>query len=60
MRQATGLLLVVAMLLGGCAAYVAPGRAGISIGAPVAGGAGPLRVGLAPGLAGGGRVAGAT
>ena len=35
MRQMTGLLLVVAMLLGGCAAYVAPGRAGISIGAPV-------------------------
>ena len=35
MRQTTGLLLVVAVLLGGCAAYVAPGRAGISIGAPV-------------------------
>src|SRR5262249_24780935 len=36
MRQATGLLLVVAMLLGGCVAYVGPGRAGISVGAPVA------------------------
>ncbi|HTY78210.1 MAG TPA: hypothetical protein VMI34_10365 [Candidatus Bathyarchaeia archaeon] len=36
MRQVTGLLLVVAMLLGGCAAYVAPGRAGISVGVPVA------------------------
>jgi len=35
MRQATGLLLVVAMLLGGCVAYVGPGRAGISVGAPV-------------------------
>jgi len=33
MRQATGLLLVVAMLLGGCVAYVGPGRAGISVGA---------------------------
>jgi len=38
MRQATGLLLVMAMLLGGCVAYVGHGRAGISVGAPVVAG----------------------
>ena len=38
MRRATGLLLVLAMLLGGCVAYVGHGRAGISVGAPVVAG----------------------